>query len=260
MTPILDRFSLKGKVILLTGGNGLYGRGLTSDLAEAGAQLIIASRHLEASTQVAQEEEAKGHHVHPAFLDQGDEASLTALCREIEFRFGRLDGLINNAASRPVAVPEAPGAAFAESMRVNATGLHLMHHYFGNLMAQQGSGSIVNIGSIMGMVGPTFRFYEGLPMTPPPPEYFFHKGGMINLTRFYAGRLGPRNVRVNCVSPGGFQNNQPAEFIARYQAETMLGRMAKKDDLGGAVIFLLSDASAYVTGVNLPVDGGYTAH
>lgn len=92
-----------------------------------------------------------------------------------------------------------------------------------------------------------------------PPDYFFHKGGMINLTRFYAALHGPRGVRVNCLSPGGFFNRQPEPFLSRYCEHTLLGRMADPSDLGGAVIFLLSDASRYITGVNLPVDGGYTA-
>jgi NAD(P)-dependent dehydrogenase (short-subunit alcohol dehydrogenase family) len=92
-----------------------------------------------------------------------------------------------------------------------------------------------------------------------PPDYFFHKGGMLNLTRFYAALYGPNNVRVNCVSPGGFFNNQPELFVKRYAEHTMLNRMADDEDLGGALVFLLSEASRYVTGVNLPVDGGYTA-
>jgi NAD(P)-dependent dehydrogenase (short-subunit alcohol dehydrogenase family) len=92
-----------------------------------------------------------------------------------------------------------------------------------------------------------------------PPDYFFHKGGMLNLTRFYAALYGGRQVRVNCVSPGGFFNQQPEAFVRRFNEHTMLGRMANSEDLGGPVIFLLSDAAGYVTGANLPVDGGYTA-
>jgi NAD(P)-dependent dehydrogenase (short-subunit alcohol dehydrogenase family) len=144
-------------------------------------------------------------------------------------------------------------------MAVNATGLMLMHRAFGTGMAEQGRGSIVNIGSIQGMIGPSYELYVGTQMGDMPPDYFFHKGGMLNLTRFYAALYGPRQVRVNCVSPGGFFNNQPEPFLSRYSEHTMLGRMADDTDLGGSIIFLLSDASRYVTGVNLPVDGGYTA-
>jgi NAD(P)-dependent dehydrogenase (short-subunit alcohol dehydrogenase family) len=148
---------------------------------------------------------------------------------------------------------------FEESMRVNATGLMLMHRIFGSAMADAGRGSIVNIGSIQGMIGASYELYAGTTMGDMPPDYFFHKGGMLNLTRFYAALYGPKGVRVNCVSPGGFFNNQPELFVQRYAEHTMLNRMADDHDLGGALVFLLSEASRYVTGVNLPVDGGYTA-
>lgn len=259
MSQGIERFSLKGKVILLTGGSGLYGRGLSAELAAAGAELVIASRNREACAEVAREEAAKGHKVHAEQLDQGDEASVLALRDAIVKKFGRLDGLVNNSVARPMTSADAPLSQWEESMRVNATGVYLMHRYFGEVMVAQKSGSIVNIGSIQGNIGPHFALYEGLDMRTPPPDYFFHKGGMINLTRFYAGLFGPANVRVNCLGPGGFQYNQPEEFIARYSAQTMLGRMGNDSDLGGAVIFLLSDASAYITGANIPVDGGYTA-
>ena len=112
---------------------------------------------------------------------------------------------------------------------------------------------------IVGMVGPSLEFYEGTKMGTPAPDYFFHKGGMINLTRYFASVFGPGGVRVNCLSPGACFNQQPELFLERYNHRTMLGRMASETDLGGAVVFLLSDASRYVTGINLPVDGGYTA-
>jgi NAD(P)-dependent dehydrogenase (short-subunit alcohol dehydrogenase family) len=181
------------------------------------------------------------------------------LRKKVLKQFGRVDGLVNNAVARPMKSLDAPVAAWEESLRVNATGVFLMNRAFGQAMVEQGSGSIVNIGSMMGMVGPSPEFYEGAGMGIPAPDYFFHKGGMINLTRYFASVFGPRDVRVNCVSPGGFFNRQPKPFLQRYNRRTMLGRMAGETDLGGAVVFLLSDASRYVTGVNLPVDGGYTA-
>ena len=126
-------------------------------------------------------------------------------------------------------------------------------------MSNRKQGSIVNVGSIQGMVGPSVDLYEGTNLGTPPPDYFFHKGGMINLTRYYASVLGASGVRVNCVSPGGFFTHQPEPFLTRYCKRTMLGRMADENDLGGTIVFLLSEASRYITGVNLPVDGGYTA-
>ena len=252
-------FSLQGKTILLTGGAGLYGRGLAAMLAQTDATLILASRDAEKLQIVADEETAKGNRVFAESLDQGDEASVLALKERIEARFGVLDGLVNNAVLRPMKGANGDVEQFAESMRVNATGVMLMHRHFGAAMAGAGRGSIVNIGSIQGMIGPSYELYAGTPMGDMPPDYFFHKGGMINLTRFYAALYGPKNVRVNCLSPGGFFNHQPELFLQRYSEHTMLGRMADDTDLGGSVIFLLSDASAYDTGVNLPVDGGYTA-
>lgn len=255
----LERFSLRDKVILLTGGAGLYGRGLAADLAAAGATLVLAARDVAKLELVAAEERARGFQVEAEGLDQGDEASVLALRDRVLARHGRVDGLVNNAVARVVKGAGGTVAQWEESMRVNATGVMLMHRAFGEGMAAQGSGSIVNIGSIQGMIGPSYELYEGTAMGDLPPDYFFHKGGMINLTRFYAALYGPRGVRVNCLSPGGFFNQQPEPFLSRYCEHTLLGRMADPSDLGGAVVFLLADASRYVTGVNLPVDGGYTA-
>ena len=254
-----DLFSLQGRTLLLTGGAGLYGRGLAAMLAATGARLILAARDVAKLQQVADEETALGRTVIAEQLDQGDEASIVALANRVHERFGAVDGLVNNAVLRPMKGTNGPAEQFAESMKVNATGVMLMHRHFGRKMAEAGRGSIVNIGSIQGMIGPSYELYQGTSMGDLPPDYFFHKGGMENLTRFYAALYGPSSVRVNCLAPGGFFNNQPEPFLQRYCEHTMLGRMADETDLGGAVIFLLSDASRYITGVNLPVDGGYTA-
>lgn len=256
---ILDQFSLRDKVVVLTGGSGLYGRQLTAAIAEAGAKLVIASRNLPKLQQVAEEENKRGHAVSCEAFDQGDEKSILALRDRVLQKFDRVDGLVNNSVIRPMKSADDPVAAWDESLRVNATGVFLMTRAFGQEMAKRKSGSIVNIGSMMGKVGPSLDFYEGTNLGTPPPDYFFHKGGMINLTRYYASLLGTKGVRVNCVSPGGFFNHQPEPFLTKYCKRTMLGRMADEDDLGGTIVFLLSEASRYITGVNLPVDGGYTA-
>ena len=256
---ILEQFSLKDKVVVLTGGGGLYGRQLTAALAEAGAQLVIASRNRARLREIAREQVKRGYSVTCEALDQGEERSVLALRRKVLKRFGRVDGLVNNAVARPMKSLDAPVSAWEESLRVNATGVFLMTRAFGQAMLEGRGGSIVNIGSMMGMVGPSPEFYEGTGMGTPAPDYFFHKGGMINLTRYFASVFGSGGVRVNCVSPGGYFTSQPEPFVQRYNRRTMLGRMAGDTDLGGAVVFLLSDAARYVTGVNLPVDGGYTA-
>lgn len=256
---ILEQFSLKDKVVVLTGGGGLYGRQLTAALAEAGAQLVIASRNRARLREIARAQVKRGYSVTCETLDQGEERSVLALRRKVLKRFGRVDGLVNNAVARPMKSLDAPVSAWEESLRVNATGVFLMTRAFGQAMLEGRSGSIVNIGSMMGMVGPSPEFYEGTGMDTPAPDYFFHKGGMINLTRYFASVFGPAGVRVNCVSPGGYFTHQPEPFLQCYNRRTMLGRMAGDTDLGGAVVFLLGDAARYITGVNLPVDGGYTA-
>lgn len=252
-------FSLTGKTVVLTGGAGLYGRGLAAQLAAAGATLILASRNLAALEQVVAEERALGRTVHARALDQAEESSILGLRDRVFAEFGRIDGLVNNAVARPMKSADAPLADWEASMRTNATGLFAISRAFGDAMAAQGGGSIVNIGSIQGMVGPDYSLYEGLDMHA-IPDYFFHKAGMVNLTKFFAARYGPQGVRVNCLSPGGFFSGQHPTFVERYKQATYLRRMADEGDLGGPVIFLLSEAARYVTGVNLPVDGGYTAH
>lgn len=252
--------SLSGKVVIQFGGTGLLGRALVKSLASAGATLVVASRNRAALAALADTEKAAGRTVLIEETDIGSEASLHALRDRVRDRHGRIDGIVFNAVSRPMKAMGDDLAIWRESMEVNATGMFATCRAFGDAMAAQpGGGSIVNISSIYGMVGSNPWLYEGTSMTT-APDYFFHKGGMLNLTRYFAALYGPRGVRVNCVSPGGFYNGQNPLFVERYRQATYLRRMADDRDLGGPVIFLLSDASRYVTGANLAVDGGYTAH
>jgi NAD(P)-dependent dehydrogenase (short-subunit alcohol dehydrogenase family) len=254
---ILQKFELKHKVVVLTGGAGLLGRQITFALAEAGATLVVASRNLERLERLAAEK--RGFPISCERFDQGDEASILQLRARVLEKFGRVDGLVNNSVNRPMRSCQDPVATWEESLRINATGVFLLTRAFGEIMCQQQTGSIVNIGSMQGMRGPSPELYAGTNMGLPPPDYFFHKSGMIGLTRYFASMYGQLNVRVNCVSPGGFFNNQPEPFPSSYSQRTMLGRMADENDLGGTIVFLLSEASRYITAVNLPVDGGYTA-
>jgi NAD(P)-dependent dehydrogenase (short-subunit alcohol dehydrogenase family) len=258
---ILETFSLNGKTALVTGGAGLYGRQIVESLAEAGARTFTASRNLAVLRSFAMRLVERGLDVAALKLDQGDEKSVLDLRDEILKRTGRIDILVNNAVLRPMNKGfEDDAAAFAESMRVNATGLFMITRAMGDVMAALGGGSIINIGSIHGMIGPDPTIYEGTDMHGFYPDYFFHKGGMINFTRFVAGFYGSQGVRCNCVSPGGFRTEQmPVSFIRNYGRRTFLGRLANETDLKGIIVFLASDASAYITGANIPVDGGYTA-
>ena len=251
-------FSLNGKTALVTGAAGLVGRQIALALAQAGATTFLAGRSIGKLETEACALRKQGYDVAALSYDQTREDSIRALRDEVLNRAKRLDVLVNNAVGRPMKDWTSPAGDFASSMEVNATGVFMMVRTFGEAMAAQGAGSILNIGSIQGMVGPDFTLYEGLDWGV-PPDYFFHKGGLILLTRFAAAKLGPRGIRVNVVSPGGFFNHQDPAFVQRYNARTFLGRMASATDLMGVVVFLASDASSYITGANIPVDGGYTA-
>jgi len=261
MTDVMQSLSLKGKVALVTGGAGLYGRQIVQALAEAGATTYTAARGLDALEQVADEERARGYNVHAMPLDLASEASIEKLHRDVIERSGCCDVLVNNAVTRnPQAVWGGGMDAYDVSLRINASALFKITHLFGETMRSQKSGSIINIGSMMGTVGVEAANYAGTDMhANPSPIYFYEKGGMQNFTRWAASILGTDNVRVNCVAPGGFKSGQPAPFIKTYSERTQLGRMANDTDLKGVIVFLGSDASAYITGANIPVDGGYTA-
>jgi NAD(P)-dependent dehydrogenase (short-subunit alcohol dehydrogenase family) len=257
---VIDTFRLDGKIALLTGGAGKYGRQILAALAEAGARVYIASRDLDALEAVAAEHRAQGHDVTALQFDQGDEASILALVAEITKRDGRVDILVNNAVGRTMRGAEDDAERFAESMTVNATGIFILTRAVCELMSDKGGCSIINIASIFGMVGYDPWVYEGTEMKWGLPDYSFVKGGMINFTRFIASYYGSRGIRCNTISPGGLYNeSKPERFVEQYGRTTCLGRIANSTDLMGAIVFLASDASAYVTGVNLPVDGGRTA-
>ena len=254
---VQELFDLKGRVAVVTGGSGLFGRQIAEALAEAGARTIMASRNLEKLRAQADFFRQNGLEVDVLQYDQSSEESIKQLLKQVLDLAGKVDVLVNNSVLRTMKDWADPAANFAKSMEVNATGMFVMTRVFGDHMATQGRGSIINVGSIQGVVGPDFTLYEGLNWGT-PPDYFFHKGGLLQLTRYAASVLGPRGVRVNAISPGGFFNNQDESFVKRYNARTFLGRMANETDIKGGIVFLASDASAYVTGANLAVDGGYT--
>ncbi|HXK58685.1 MAG TPA: SDR family oxidoreductase [Acidobacteriota bacterium] len=258
---VKELLSLKGKVVLVTGGAGMYGRSIVQGVAEADATVITASRNLEAGRRLADEFASSGLDVHALQLDQSSHKSVLALKREIEMRFGGLDVFVNNAVSRPMRKYSDPLPAFEESMRVNATGMFDLLREMIDLMIACGGGSVVNIGSMHGVFGPDFTLYEATQDS--PPDYHFHKGGMVALTHYLARRFGPQKIRVNCISPGGLWVDDPTifptVFVERYIQKTPLGRFAQHDDIKGVVVFLASEASAYITGVNILMDGGLHA-
>jgi NAD(P)-dependent dehydrogenase (short-subunit alcohol dehydrogenase family) len=254
---VQELFDLKGKVALVTGGSGLFGRQIAEALAEAGARTIMASRNLEKLREQADLFRQNGLEVDILQYDQSSEDSIKQLLKQTLDLADKVDVLVNNSVLRTMKAWGDPAENFNKSMEVNGMGLFVMTRVFGDHMASQKSGSIINIGSIQGVVGPDFTLYEGLNWGA-PPDYFFHKGGLVQITKYAASVLGPHGVRVNALSPGGFFTGQDQSFVTRYNARTFLGRMANETDIKGAVVFLASEASAYVTGANLMVDGGYT--
>ena len=259
---VLDTFKLDGRIAVVTGGAGLYGFQIVAALAEAGATVYVASRNRENNEKKMASLLEKGYKITVLEFDLEDEKSILSLCDEIYEREGRVDVLVNNAVLRCMAgYDNGTAESFTRSMIANATGLFVISRAFGDRMSKAGGGSIINIGSYMGILGPDYNLYRGTDMNQNGaiPDYFFHKGGMHNLTRFMASRYGPKGVRCNCLSLGGLFNNQPEPFLEQYAKATFLGRMANNEDIKGIIVYLDSDASAYMTGAVLPVDGGYSA-
>lgn len=257
---VKELLSLKNKIIIVTGGAGLYGKTIVEGLAEADGTVITASRNLDAGQKVAEEFRDKGLDVHAMRVDQADHKSVMALKHQIQNKFGQLDVFVNNAVTRPMKGYNAPMEQFAESMRVNATGMMDILREMTDLIAQSGGGSIINISSMMGMFGPDLSNYEGTNMGDPSPDYFFHNAGLINLTRYLTRVLADKNIRANCISPGGFFSNQPQQFLENYCKKVPSGRrMANNDDIKGLIVLLASEASAYINGENILMDGGMHA-
>lgn len=201
--------------------------------------------------------------------DVTNRASLTAALGTVAARSGVPHVLVNNAA---LDQPPAPGggaaiedidpAGFLRVLEVNTLGAFQATQVIGAAMTRQGRGSIINIGSLYASVSPDQRMYDHLAMDPPfvkPPAYGASKAGLINLTRFFATHWARHGVRVNALSPGGVLGGQDAEFLAKFAARVPLGRLAEPAELAGPLVFLASDASSYVTGTELRVDGGFTA-
>ena len=257
---VLDSFSLKGRTAVVTGGAGpQFGSSISEALAEAGATVVVASRDLENNRRFVAGLNDRGFDTHPEELDITNSESVDILKQRVMDRFGRVDILVNSAVvGRGGGFDEQTPDYWAASAQGNMVGLFALCKAFVPGMADQGSGSIINISSIYGVVANDPGLYEETGMKQ-PPDYTFVKGGMINFTRYLATYFGKQGVRANCICPGGYFNEQASPFLRRYAHRVPLGRMLDNEDLKGAVVFLASDASRYVTGATLMVDGGWTA-
>ena len=259
-------FDLTGRVALVVGGSQNLGLDLAEALADAGADVALTSRDAAKAEGVAAELAAvTGRRVLGLGLDATDEAAVGAGFARVAAEFGRLDVVVVNAGGARLS---GGGANIADRladdwdyvMRLNLRGTFLCCREAVRLMRPAGGGSIVTVASMSGVIGRDRSVYEGSEMIPNMPDYSAAKGGIIAFTKDLAAEVGAYGIRANCLSPGGFERGQPAEFVKRYNAQTMLGRMGRDGvDLKGAVVFLASDAAGYVTGHNLVVDGGFTA-
>ncbi len=262
---VLKSFSLENRIALVTGGCQNFGEEIALGLAEAGARVIITSRDFEKATLAAK----KLNQVYPASfipksMDLLSERGIIKLFDEIREEFGKLDILVNNAGGHS---KEACGFLEKETLsgwnsfiETNLTGTFLMLREYSRLMIPHKTGNIISIASISSLLGRDRSIYPS-GMTPNPIAYTAAKAGIIGLTYDAAAYLGGYGIRVNSISPGGFQRNQPEDFIKAYSQRTMLGRMGiQQQDLKGAVVFLASDASSYITGHNLYVDAGFSRY
>ncbi len=268
-------FDLSGRVAIVTGGAGLLGYHHGAILAAAGAHVVILD--LAATSPALRAAQLEQEHGSPSLgitADITSEASLIQACGQILSRFGRIDILINNAANNPKVedgksdrpwsrLENFPLSVWNEDIAVGLTGAFLCSRIFGAEMVQRNAGVILNVASDLGVIAPDQRLYrkQGLPEDQQPVKpvtYSVVKTGLIGLTRYLSTYWSAHNIRVNAISPGGIFNGQPAEFTDRLHALIPMGRMAHKDEYQGAVLFLCSDASSYMTGQNLIVDGGRT--
>ena len=260
--------ALKGKVVVITGGAGILGSRFVRALAANGARVALVDRDAEKAEETAQDinrENKNSVQLFTADITQLEQ--LKQLKTTVESRLGPVDVLINNAAVKSPNFFEPfesfPLEDWNTVMAVNTTGVMLGCQVFGSAMAERGGGSIINTLSIYGIVAPDQRIYEGSEYEGKaintPAVYSTSKAAVWGLTKYLASYWGDKGVRVNAITPGGIFSGQNETFVKKYSARVPLGRMGEPDELCGAVLFLASDASSYVTGQNIIVDGGLSA-
>lgn len=252
-----ELFSCNCKTAIVTGGAGLIGRGIVKALHEFGAEVYIADIDKNKADELIKDVAVKF-----VYLDITSDDSIQKALSEVIKKSGKIDILINCAYPRTkdwgMKFENIPFSSWKTNLDNHLGGYFLCCQKAAEQMKAKGGGAIINLSSIYGVVAPDFSIYEGTEMTM-PAAYSAIKGGIISLTKYIATYYGGYNVRANTISPGGIFDNQPKSFVEKYTKKTPLKRMGVPDDIIGAVIFLASDASSYITGQNILIDGGWTA-
>src|SRR5512147_2958849 len=272
---IQEQFDLRGRAAVVTGGAGLLGAEFCRTLAEAGASVAVVDLNADLAAKVAADLTGAGYGATAVPTDITRPESVRDLVAKVNAAFGRLDVLVNSAALDPKFDPDAVSKGIAPgkfedypleqwnaALNVNLTGMFLTTQACVKQMIAQGKkGSIINICSTYGLNGPDQRIYikEGKRVAFKPIYYTVTKAGVMGFTKYLAAYYADTEIRVNALTPGGVFNNHEDYFVKNYSAKTILGRMAKKDEMNGALLFLASEASSYMTGNNVIVDGGWTA-
>jgi 2-deoxy-D-gluconate 3-dehydrogenase len=272
MSQLPTLFDLTGRTAIVTGGAGLLGAEFCRALAEAGAAVIIADLDGKAAADLATSLTQSGSRAQGRETDITSADSVNETVAATLKTFGGLDILVNSAALDPKFDPQSqkshsgafedyPLDLWEQALNVNLTGAMLCCQAVVRPMLEQGHGTIINLSSMYGVAAPDQRLYqqEGQPPQYKPAYYTVTKAGILGLTKYLAAYYAGKNIRVNALTPGGVYNGHDDEFLQAYAARSVMGRMAEKDEMNGALLFLASDASKYMTGANLVVDGGWTA-
>jgi len=275
MSNVMEKFNMQGQVAIVTGGAGLLGKQFSRTLGQAGAAVVVADLNRMTAHTIAETLVKDGYTALGVGVDVTDPASVQELVETAVNVYGRLDVLVCSAALDPKFDTEAvargiPAGSFEDypldqwrqALEVNLTGMFLCCQAAVKPMIQQGKkGSIINICSTYGLVAPDQRLYQrnGIQTAYKPVYYSVTKAGVMGMVRYLAAYYAGTDIRVNALTPGGVFNNHDDQFVQSYSARAVMGRMAHIDEMNGALLFLASDASSYMTGSNLVVDGGWTA-
>lgn len=256
-------FDLSGRVAIVTGGRGLYGATISSGLAEMGARVVIASRDKEKCGELAEQLRSEGYDAAGAYLDLSDDESIKQLVEEVICKNGRIDILVNNAVSREglASLEKTTRQKLTASADINLYGQILISKAVLPHMIKQKKGSIINISSIRGLDCPHFPFYHEEQVQ--SINYTIEKHALMGMTKYMAGYYGKYNIRTNVICPGGYDpelKNHPkfSGFVKTYEDHNPMHRWATDYDIKGPVVFLASDASGYVNGATVVMDGGWT--